>query len=66
MHSLENNRPQGITGIAQDELGNLWLNGRAGVLRITSDEVALLLHNPNRLVKVDVFDENDGLVGQPT
>jgi len=66
VRSLEANLLQGTSGIAQDQLGNLWLNAGAGVLRITSDEVALLLHNPNHLVKADVFDENDGLVGQPT
>ncbi len=44
----------------------LWLNAGAGVLRISADEVALLLQHPEHLVKVDVFDENDGLVGQPT
>jgi signal transduction histidine kinase len=66
VHSLETNLLQGTSGIAQDQFGNLWLNAGAGVLRIRSDEVALLLRNPSHLIKVDVFDENDGLVGQPT
>ena len=65
-HSLEPNLLQGASGIAQDQLGNLWLNAEAGVLRIPSDEVALVLQNPAHPVKIDVFDENDGLLGQPT
>jgi signal transduction histidine kinase/ligand-binding sensor domain-containing protein len=66
VQSLEANLLQGTSGITRDQLGNLWLNAGAGVLRISSEEMALLLRNPARLVKIDVFDENDGLVGQPT
>ena len=66
VHSLQPNLLQGTSGIAQDQDGNLWVNAGAGVLRISTDEVALLLQHPEHMVKVDVFDENDGLVGQPT
>ena len=66
VHSLEANLLQGTSGITQDQQGNLWLNAGAGVLRISSQEVASLLRAPDHLVKIDVFDENDGLVGQPT
>jgi signal transduction histidine kinase/ligand-binding sensor domain-containing protein len=66
VHSLESNLLQGTSGVVQDQQGNLWLNAGAGVLRISSQEVASLLHTPDHLVKIDVFDENDGLVGQPT
>ncbi|MBB5057434.1 signal transduction histidine kinase/ligand-binding sensor domain-containing protein [Granulicella aggregans] len=66
VQSLEANLLQGTSGIAQDQQGNLWLNAGAGVLRISSSEVALLLRDPNHPVKIDVFDENDGLLGQPT
>jgi signal transduction histidine kinase/ligand-binding sensor domain-containing protein len=66
VQSLEANLLQGTSGIAQDQQGNLWLNAGAGVLRISSAEVALLLRDPSHPVKIDVFDENDGLLGQPT
>jgi signal transduction histidine kinase len=66
VQSLEANLLQGTSGIAQDRQGNLWLNAGAGVLRISAAEVALLVRNPNHPVKIDVFDENDGLLGQPT
>jgi signal transduction histidine kinase len=66
VHSLEANLLQGTSGIARDQMGNLWLNAGAGVLRISSEEVARLLHNSAHMVKIDVFDENDGLLGQPT
>ena len=66
VHSLQPNLLQGTSGIVRDQDGNLWLNAGAGVLRISTDEVALLMQHPDHMVKVDVFDENDGLVGQPT
>ena len=66
VRSLEANLLLGTSGIAQDQQGNLWINAGAGVLRISSAEVALLLRDPSHPVKIDVFDENDGLLGQPT
>lgn len=66
VRSLEANLLQGTSGILQDGGGNLWLNAGAGVLRLSSKEVALVLQDPTHLAKIDVFDENDGLVGQPT
>jgi signal transduction histidine kinase/ligand-binding sensor domain-containing protein len=66
VHTLEANLLQGTSGIVSDKFGNLWLNSGAGALRISADEVTRLLQNPEHAVKVDVFDENDGLVGQPT
>jgi signal transduction histidine kinase/ligand-binding sensor domain-containing protein len=66
VYSSESNLLQGTSGITRDQFGNLWLNAGTGVLRISSEEVTLLLRNPRHLVKIDLFDENDGLVGQPT
>ena len=66
VHPLEENLLQGTSGVVSDKWGNLWLNAAPGVLRISSQEVSLLLHDPSHLAKIDVFDENDGLVGQPT
>lgn len=66
VHSLEPGLLRGISGIALDKFGSLWLNAGAGALRVSADEVSRLLQDPDHSVKVDVFDENDGLVGQPT
>jgi signal transduction histidine kinase/streptogramin lyase len=66
VQSLEADLLQGTSGVTQDQQGNMWLNAAAGVLRISSAEVALLLRDPSHPVKIDVFDENDGLLGQPT
>jgi signal transduction histidine kinase/ligand-binding sensor domain-containing protein len=66
VRALESNLLQGASGVAADQFGNLWLNAGAGALRISAEEIARLLKDPAHLVKVDVFDENDGLVGQPS
>jgi signal transduction histidine kinase/ligand-binding sensor domain-containing protein len=66
VRALEPDLLRGSSGIVLDEFHNLWLNGGAGALRISSDEIARLLRDPEHAVKVNVFDENDGLVGQPT
>jgi signal transduction histidine kinase/ligand-binding sensor domain-containing protein len=66
VHPREDNLFKGTSGIVSDKFGNLWLNAGAGALRIPAEEIAELLRNPSHPVKVDVFDENDGLVGQPT
>jgi len=66
VHTLEPNLLQGTSGIVLDQFGSLWLNAGSGVLRVSADEVSRLLKDPGHAVKVDVFDENDGLVGQPT
>ncbi len=66
VHTLEADLLRGISGVVSDEFKNLWLNAGAGAVRISSDEVTRLLRDPEHLVKVNVFDENDGLVGQPT
>ena len=66
VYSSEANLLQGTSGITRDQAGNLWLNAGAGVLRISAEEITLLLRDPRHLVKIDLFDENDGLVGQPT
>lgn len=66
VHSLETGLLRGISGITLDKFGSLWLNAGAGALRVSADEVSHLLQDPEHSIKIDVFDENDGLVGQPT
>ena len=57
---------QGTSGIVEDREGNLWLNAAVGAVRIPASEVQLLLQRPEHLTQAEVFDDNDGLTGQPT
>lgn len=64
--SAQPNLFRGTSGIAQDRLGAFWLNSAAGALRISPGEIGALLHDPQHAVSAEVFDDNDGLTGQPT
>ncbi|WP_160114967.1 ligand-binding sensor domain-containing protein [Bryocella elongata] len=66
VHPFEADLFRGTSGIVEDRGGNLWLNAAAGALRIPASEVRQLLLQPDHLTKADVFDDNDGLTGQPT
>jgi signal transduction histidine kinase/ligand-binding sensor domain-containing protein len=66
VRTLDGNLLLGVSGIAFDRSGSMWLNGASGVLRIAPDEIVRLKSDSRHLVRVDVFDENDGLIGQPT
>jgi signal transduction histidine kinase/ligand-binding sensor domain-containing protein len=66
VHPFQPNLFRGSSGIAEDRFGNLWLNSAAGALRIPADEIHQLLTTPDHLTKAEVFDDNDGLSGQPT
>jgi signal transduction histidine kinase/ligand-binding sensor domain-containing protein len=57
---------RGISGVAEDRFGSLWLNAGSGVLRVSASEIARLLGDPQHPIKAEVFDENDGLSAQPT
>lgn len=54
---------RGVSGIAQTESGELWLNGADGVTRIPASDVRQLLENPNYSVDTEVLDVRDGLKG---
>ena len=66
VHALDAELLRGTSGVVMDKLGNLWLNAGAGALRISAEEITRLLADPQHLIKIDVFDENDGLTSQPT
>lgn len=66
VHTLDRNLLLGTSGIAFDQFGSMWLNGAAGILRITPNEITRLKKDPSYLVRAEVFDENDGVVGLPT
>jgi signal transduction histidine kinase/ligand-binding sensor domain-containing protein len=66
VHAFEKDLLRGISGVVLDKFGNLWLNAGAGALRISANEIGQLLRDPDHIIKIEIFDENDGLVGQPT
>jgi signal transduction histidine kinase/ligand-binding sensor domain-containing protein len=66
VHAFDPDLLRGISGVVEDQSGNLWLNAGAGVLRVSAGEITHLLGNPKHPVKAEVFDENDGLIAQPT
>jgi signal transduction histidine kinase/ligand-binding sensor domain-containing protein len=53
----------GITGIVETKSGELWLNGRAGIVRISADEINRSVADPLHRVRAEVFGVLDGLQG---
>jgi len=53
----------GVSGIVPTAGGELWLNTSAGVMRLSSAEVARFVAEPARPVHVETFDFEDGLEG---
>jgi signal transduction histidine kinase/ligand-binding sensor domain-containing protein len=66
VHAFDRDLLRGISGVVEDAASNLWLNAGSGVLRVPAGEIALVLRDPKHAIKADVFDENDGLIAQPT
>lgn len=66
LHPFQENLFRGTSGMAIDRSGNLWLNSGAGVLRISASELQTVIAQPSHLLRAEIFDENDGLTGQPT
>lgn len=53
----------GVTGIVETKSGELWLNGRAGVVRVSADEIRRSVVDSSHRVNADVFGTLDGLQG---
>jgi ligand-binding sensor domain-containing protein len=66
VHAFDSDLLRGISGVVEDKVGNLWLNAGSGVLRVPRSEITRLLSDPTHPIKTEVFDENDGLIAQPT
>ncbi|MGC2660077.1 MAG: hypothetical protein WA324_19125 [Bryobacteraceae bacterium] len=66
VHATEAGLLRGISGIARDRSGSLWLNAADGAIRIDAAEVGRLLKDPNYPVSLELFSDKDGLMGQPT
>ncbi len=53
----------GISGIAQDETGGLWLNGNKGITHISASEVSAFLVDHEHRVQAETLNYEDGLEG---
>ncbi len=50
-------------GIAQTPQGDLWINASSGLFEVRRSEVLLTMKDPAHKVNVQLFDQNDGLLG---
>jgi signal transduction histidine kinase len=56
---------KGISGIASDANGDMWLNGLSGIVHIRADELQRALANHDYSIAVERLDYLDGLVSAP-
>ena len=55
----------GISGIASDANGDMWLNGLSGVVHIKADEIQRAVANHGYSMAIERLDNLDGLVSAP-
>jgi signal transduction histidine kinase len=53
----------GVSGIAEDDSGGLWLNGSTGIAHLDATEVSGFMKDPNRHVSEETLNFEDGLNG---
>jgi signal transduction histidine kinase/ligand-binding sensor domain-containing protein len=56
---------KGISGIAVDARGDMWLNSLLGIMHITADEIQRALTNDGYAIATERLDYLDGLVSAP-
>jgi ligand-binding sensor domain-containing protein len=56
---------KGISGIAGDANGDMWLNGLSGVVHITASEIQRALADHGHAMAVERLDHLDGLLSAP-
>jgi len=56
---------KGISGIASDANGDMWLNGLSGILHIRADEIQRALASQGYSLAIERLDYLDGLVSAP-
>jgi signal transduction histidine kinase/ligand-binding sensor domain-containing protein len=56
---------KGISGIAGDANGDMWLNGLSGIVHMTASEIQRALANHGYAIAVERLDYLDGLVSAP-
>ncbi|WP_338763223.1 triple tyrosine motif-containing protein [Massilia sp. METH4] len=54
----------GISGMAADHAGSLWLHGPKGLIRVPAEELKQFLAGQSSPVQWEVFNHEDGLRGQ--
>ena len=67
-HRLQVRMPErlrGVSGIAFDNAGNMWLNTGFGAMRLRATEVSKVLQDPNHAAITVVFGSADGVIGLP-
>ncbi|QDE37719.1 hypothetical protein FIV34_00155 [Luteibacter pinisoli] len=64
LYGTERHAFSGITGIVQLKNGELWLQADEGVIRISSEEMQQVAARPDHEVRYEVYDAEDGLIGQ--
>jgi signal transduction histidine kinase/streptogramin lyase len=57
---------RGVSGIAGDKAGNIWLNARAGIVRIEAGEVSKALAHSETPLAFEVLDARHGVAGSAT
>ena len=55
----------GVSGIAADRAGNVWLNSARGVVRIPVAEISAALADEHYLINAERFNYLDGIQGAP-
>ncbi len=56
---------RGISGIAQDRHGDLWLNAGSGIIRLPASEWKKALADPSYAMDFQLLNEQDGIFGSP-
>jgi signal transduction histidine kinase/ligand-binding sensor domain-containing protein len=56
---------RGVSGIVEDKMGNLWLNGSTGIIRIADQDVRKFLADGSP-ADFDLLDERQGVMGTAT
>jgi signal transduction histidine kinase/ligand-binding sensor domain-containing protein len=52
-----------VTGIVETQDGDLWVNSSAGIVHVAPDETRRLAQDPEHRVRVEIFDNVDGVDG---
>ncbi|WP_338869721.1 sensor histidine kinase [Myxococcus stipitatus] len=63
LHATRLDVLSGITGMLKTKDGSLWLNGHAGGVRISADDLRRALEDPAYAMPFELFDMSDGMQG---
>jgi len=57
---------RGISGVVEDESGNLWLNASSGIVRVAAEQLKKAIAFSSTMMDYDLLDERQGLLGTAT